>query len=64
MAIRCEYFVQGIICPKELLKLLRCFVVVWILKGMSGSSPLVGLELLVQPEAQPTMQSVFHDEYL
>lgn len=44
IAIRCEYFVQGIICPRELLRLLRCLVIVWIMKGISSrSSPLIGL---------------------
>lgn len=65
IAIRCEYFVQGIVCPSELLKLLRCFIVVNMMKGLStGTSPLIGLELLVQAESKEIMSKSFPKEYL
>ena len=38
VALRCEYFVQGVIYPKEILKVLKCMVVVWTMKGINTKS--------------------------
>ena len=53
IAIRCEYFVQGIINPKQLLKLQKCLMIVEIVRGWSsGKKPYIGLEWLVQKESK------------
>jgi len=50
--------VQGIICPGELLKILRGMLVVETMRGFdSGNRPLVGLELMMQAEVQQTMEA-------
>ena len=64
IAIRCEFFIQGIISPREILKLIKGMLLVDILRGFnSGNRPLVGLELLVQEESIPIMEADFLEEY-
>jgi hypothetical protein len=47
-----------------MLKLLRCFLVVDIMRGFSTQNkPLIGIEALVQLQAQPIMQREFEKEY-
>ena len=64
-AIRCEYFVQGIINPRELLRIIKACLLVEMCKGEgeTKTGDIVGLENLLAVQSQQTMQQNFVGQY-